>query len=80
MCLSLLNNKKKRNNKRAKRDKSKGKNKTLLGLLRRADTHSFDEDPHELWKLVCEHGQHGTERAKARCEEDEERKLLLWVH
>lgn len=29
---------------------------------------------------MCEHGQHGSERAKACCEEDEEGKLFLWVH
>lgn len=29
---------------------------------------------------MCEHGQHGGERAKARCEEDEEGELFLWVH
>jgi len=27
-----------------------------------------------------EHGQHGSEGAKACCEEDEEGKLFLWVH
>lgn len=43
-------------------------------------TYCFGKDAHELWKLVCEHGQHGSEGAKARCEEDEEGKLFLRVH
>ena len=29
---------------------------------------------------MCKHGQYGSEGAKACCEEDEERKLFLWVH
>ena len=29
---------------------------------------------------MCEHGQHGSERAKACCEEYEEGKLFLWVY
>lgn len=29
---------------------------------------------------MCEHGQHGSEGAKARCEQDEEGKLFLRVH
>lgn len=40
----------------------------------------FGEDTHELRKLMREHGQHGSEGAKACCEEDEEGKLFLWVH
>lgn len=43
-------------------------------------TYCFGKDTHELGELMCEHGQHGSERAKARCEEDEEGKLFLWVH
>lgn len=40
----------------------------------------FGKDTHELRKLMCEHGQHGSERAKASCEEYEEGKLFLWVY
>lgn len=43
-------------------------------------TYCFGKDTHELGELMCEHGQHGSERAKACCEEDEEGKLFLWVH
>lgn len=43
-------------------------------------TYCFGKDTHELRELMCEHGQHGSERAKACCEEDEEWKLFLWVH
>lgn len=37
-----------------------------------AATYRFSEDTHELWELVCEHGQHGGERAQSGREEDEE--------
>lgn len=43
-------------------------------------TYCFGKDTHELRELMCEHGQHGSEGAKACCEEDEEGKLFLWVH
>lgn len=43
-------------------------------------THRFGKDTHELWELMCEHGQHGSEGAKACGEEDEEGKLFLWIH
>ncbi len=45
-----------------------------------SSTYCFGKDTHELRELMCEHGQHGSERAKACCEEDEEWKLFLWVH
>ena len=43
-------------------------------------TYCFGKDTHELRELMCEHGQHGSERAKACCEEDEEGQLFFWVH
>ena len=43
-------------------------------------TYCFGKDTHELRELVCEHGQYGSEGAKACCEEDEEGKLFFWVH
>lgn len=53
---------------------------TLKCLNSYGKTHCFGKDTHELRELMCEHGQHGSEGAKARCEEDEEGKLFLRVH
>lgn len=52
----------------------------LVGWNWSESTYCFGKDTHELRELMCEHGQHGSERAKACCEEDEEGKLFLWVH
>lgn len=53
---------------------------TFEGGERDEGTYCFGKDTHELRELVCEHGQHGSEGAEARCEEDEEGQLFLWVH
>lgn len=44
------------------------------------NTYCFGKNTHELRKLMCEHGQHGSERAKTSCEKYEEGKLFLWVY
>lgn len=44
------------------------------------NTYCFGKDTHELRKLMCEHGQHGSKWAKACCEEYEKWKLFLWVY
>lgn len=51
-----------------------------IGPINDSVTYCFGKDTHELRELMCEHGQHGSEGAKARCEEDEEGELFLRVH
>ena len=43
-------------------------------------TYRLGDNPHGFWVLVCEEREQCGERAEAGCEEDEEGKLLLWIH
>lgn len=44
------------------------------------NTHSFCKDPHKLWELMCQEGEHGCERTESSSEEDEEGKLFLGIN
>lgn len=44
------------------------------------NTHSFCEDTHKFWELMCQESQHGCEGTQSSSEEDEEGELLLGVN